>query len=262
MKGPFGNRTLGGSLTHIPRVAYLALTGIILGVAVALLVGNTDLIAGHGGEDLAIQQRHTRDWLAGGSFYDVRQLNGPYVLQAGDSLYPPPMAIFMLPWLVLPDLLWWVVPALIVGYVIARHRPSPWAWPLLALCVASPRTLGLLIYGNPTLWVAAAVAAGTVWRYPAILAVLKPTLAPLALIGVRSRWWWVGMIVLVLISLAMLPDWAEYVTAMTNLTGQNGTYSLMDVPLAGIALVAWFARREPVDPRRVTLMDLRVDAVD
>ena len=148
----------------------------------------------------------------------------------------------MLPFLVLPGVLWWALPAVIVGAVIRHYRPAPWTWPILALCIASPRTLGLLIYGNPSMWLAASVALSTLWGWPGVFAFLKPSLAFFALIGIRTRGWWIALGVFGLVSLAMLPDWREYVTAATNMQGQNLTYSLMDIPLAGIAVVAWVGR--------------------
>jgi hypothetical protein len=225
------------------RLLWMATAAVILGVAVALVVGNGALIEGHGGEDFGIYLRHTREWIEGGSFYDARQLTGsPYTVVAGDSLYPPPFALVMLPFLILPAPLWWVLPALIVGAVIYHHRPAPWTWPILALCIASPRTLGLLVYGNPSMWLAASVALATVWGWPGVFALLKPSLAFFAVIGIRSRSWWIALAIFALVSLAMLPDWREYLTAATNLQGQNLTYSLMDIPLVGIAVVAWVGR--------------------
>jgi hypothetical protein len=228
------------------RLASLVLTAVILGVAVALLVGNVALMEAHGAEDFLIYRRHATEWLDGGSFYDPRQLAGPYTVQAGDSLYPPPFALVMLPFLLLPAVLWWAIPLATIGWVVARHRPRPWTWPLIALCIAAPRTLALAIYGNPTMWVAMAVALGTVWRWPAVLAVLKPSLAFFALIGVRDRWFWIAGGVLLLVSLAMLPDWREYLTAMSNLRDENLTYSLFDSGFVLIGVIAWAGRT----PRR------------
>ena len=155
------------------RLASIVVTSIILGIAVALLVGNVGLMGAQGAEDFMIYRRHTSEWLAGGSLYDGRQLAGPYTVQAGDSLYPPPFALVMLPFLVLPAALWWAIPIVTLAWVVFHHRPQPWTWPLIALCVAAPRTLALTIYGNPTMWVAMAVAAGTVWRWPAAFAILR-----------------------------------------------------------------------------------------
>jgi hypothetical protein len=104
----------------------------------------------------------------------------------------------------------------------------------------------LAIYGNPTMWVAMAVALGTVWRWPAVLAVLKPSLAFFAVIGVRDRWFWIAGGVLLLVSLAMLPDWREYLAAMSNLRDENLTYSLFDSAFVLIGVIAWAGRT----PRR------------
>lgn len=240
-------RSLFGRLSRVGspssrRLASVVATSMILGLAVALLVGNVGLIQAHGAEDFLIYLRHTNEWLAGGSFYEARQLAGPYAVQAGDSLYPPPFALVMLPFLVLPAALWWVIPIATIGWVVLHHRPQPWAWPLIALCIAAPRTLSLAIYGNPTMWVAMTVAAGTVWRWPAALAVLKPSLAFFAVIGIRDRRSWIVGAVLILVSLAMLPDWREYVTATANLRGQNLTYSLYDSAFVLIGLIAWAGR--------------------
>lgn len=225
------------------RLISLIVTAVILGVAVAIIIGNVALMEGHGGEDFGIYLRHTREWVEGGSFYDPRQLTGsPYSVVAGDSLYPPPFALVMLPFLILPGPLWWALPAIIVGAVIYHHRPAPWTWPILALCIASPRTLGLLVYGNPSMWMAASVALATIWGWPGVFAFLKPSLAFFAVVGIRRRSWWIAAGIFALVSLAMLPDWREYLTAATNLQGQNLTYSLMDIPLVGIAVVAWVGR--------------------
>lgn len=221
----------------------LATAAVILGVAVAIVIGNVALIQDKAGADFDIYLRHTREWVAGGSFYDARQLTGgPYTLVVGDSLYPPPFALVMLPFLVLPGPLWWVVPAIVVGVVVHHHHPAPWTWPILALCIATPRTLELVVSGNPSMWMAASVALATIWGWPGVFAFLKPSLAFFAVVWIRTRSWWIAAGIFALISLAMLPDWREYLTAATNLQGQNLTYSLMDIPLVGIAVVAWVGR--------------------
>lgn len=226
----------------IPLV-WMATAAVILGVAVAVVIGNVALVEGNGGEAFGTYLRHTRDWVAGGSFYDARQLTGsPYTLVVGDSLYPPPLALVMLPFLILPGPLWWILPALIVGAVIYHHRPAPWTWPILALCIASPRTLGLVVYGDPSMWIAATVALATIWGWPGVLALLKPSLAFFALVGIRKRSWWIALAIFALVSIAMLPDWREYLTAATNVQGQSLTDALADIPLVGIALVAWLGR--------------------
>ena len=70
----------------------IASAAAILGVAVALVIQRNVWRAypGHGGEDFGIYVRHTREWIAGGSFHDARRLTRKSLhTQRGDSLYPP-----------------------------------------------------------------------------------------------------------------------------------------------------------------------------
>ena len=41
------------------------------------------------------------------------------------------------------------------------------------------------------------------WRWPAILLTLKPTFAPLAVIGITERRWWLTLAALLLLSVPM-----------------------------------------------------------
>lgn len=226
----------------LSRRVGLFLAAPIFGLGVAFLVGGAFMFAAHGGEDLAIYLRHSADWAAGGSFYSPRQLAGPYLIQAGDSLYPPTAALLFLPFLVLPTVLWWAIPVAIVAASLRAWRPAPWTWPILAVCLVYPRTLSLIIYGNPSMWVTAAVAAGLLWGWPAVFVALKPTLAPFALLGARRRSWWIAGVGLGAVSLLFLPGWIEYLSSLRNLRGQEWTYSLGDIPMVILPLVAWAGR--------------------
>ena len=95
-------------------------------------------------------------WLAGGPFYEPRQLAGPYEVAHGDILYPPvglwlfaPAAILPLP---IGLVLWWSIPAAITAWAILRVSPRPAVWPLIALCLAWPTTLLKIWTGNPVIW--------------------------------------------------------------------------------------------------------------
>jgi hypothetical protein len=112
----------------------------------------------------------------------------------------------------------------------------------LALVVWIPRTQEIVTYGNPTMWVAAAVAAGTVWRWPAAFVLLKASLLPFALIGATRRAWWVTVGVLVLVSLPFGGMWLDYAKVVTGMQTPSWMYSLSDIPLVGIGLIAWAAR--------------------
>jgi hypothetical protein len=90
------------------------------------------------------------------------------------------------------------------------------------------------------MWIAAFVALGTVWGWPGVLVALKPSLLPFMLVGIRSRSWWLAAGLLVLVSLAVLPMWFDYATAMLNARGPlvSPLYSLGNVPVVLIPLVA------------------------
>ena len=77
-------------------------------------------------------------WLASGSWYATRQLAGPYGIESGDVLYPPQIPHLLIPFRVLPPMLWWVVPAALGAWGLRSMRPPAWSWPLLLLCLAWP----------------------------------------------------------------------------------------------------------------------------
>jgi hypothetical protein len=158
-----------------------------------------------------------------------------------DNLYPPHALFLFLPFTVLPAILWWAIPVGVTGYVLARLRPAMWSWPIIALLVVWPKTLVGLIWGNTDMWVAAAIAAGIRWGWPAVLVTIKPVFAPFAIVGIRGRSWWLTALVLGAISLLMLPLWLDYVSAIRNMW-LPAEYSLRSVPTILIPIVAWLAR--------------------
>jgi hypothetical protein len=222
----------------------MILSAIVLGVGVAILAGNGRMIHDQLGVDYALYLARTRSWLAGTGFYLPYQLAGPYDVEMGASLYPPVAILLFFPFLLLPAPLWWIVPMALVAYAVARLRPRPWTWPLMAICLAWPTTLAGLVYGNPTMWAAAFVAAGAVWRWPAALVVFKPTLLPFALIGVRSRAFWLVAGLVALASLAFLPMDLDYVSVVLNARG-NLVYLLGALPMVVLPVIAWLGRTMP-----------------
>ena len=135
----------------------------------------------------------TSRWLGGGPFYLPEQLDGPYTWPGPWMLYPPPMLLLFAPFTVLPAVLWWAIPLGAIAWVIARHRPRPLALGVIALCIVNPTSISTIYWGNPGLWMAAAVALATVYGWPAVLVLLKPTLLPFALLGIRRRSWWLSI---------------------------------------------------------------------
>jgi hypothetical protein len=222
------------------------LTVVLLTIAgvLAYLAGSKAAGLGRVGADLTLYLEATRGWLSGTGFYPTHQLAGPYIIADGDILYPPTAILLFVPFLALPPVLFWLIPAGVLGWVVIRHRPAPWTWPLMALCLAYPPTTVKLVHGNPFLWVSAAVALGTIYGWPAVLAVLKPTLAPFALIGSRTRRWWLAAAVLVLVSIPFGALWGEYVSVLVDSRNPAGVlYSLSDVPMLLVPLAAWLGRR-------------------
>jgi len=188
-------------------------------------------------------------WTDGGSWYQARQLTGPYPIELGDVLYPPVLIYLLLPFRYLGPWLWTVIPALILGWVVWRHRPGIWTWVLVAACIAWPYSPAKFVFGNPVIWATAAVALGTLWFWPAALAVVKPTIIPFALIGIRDRRWWLTILALVLASVPFLAASLIYprilLDAQPNpVDGRGGPfYSITEFPLLAIPILAWLGRR-------------------
>lgn len=209
-------------------------------VAVWIAIGDFSTV----GMDLDLYLDAARSWLAGGPFYQLWQLAGPYTVVHGAILYPPPILLLLVPFTVLPEALWWVISIGIVAAVCAYHRPRPVAWLGIVLCLAVPATATRVVHGNPSLWVTTAVALGTIWGWPAVAAFLKPTLAPFGLIGIRRRPWWIAAVGLLVISLAFLPMWGDYLTVARNARDGLGLlYSIQEVPMVCIPVLAWLGGR-------------------
>lgn len=198
------------------------------------------------GIDLGIYLRATARLFSGDSWFLDRQLAGPYLIHMGDVLYPPVTAFFFAPFFVLPTILWWAIPIGLTAWLIIGWRPAPWTWPLMALCVLWPLTPAKTITGNPALWITAFVAAGLRWHWPSALVLLKPSLFPFALIGVRHRLWWVAVALLGLGSLVWLDATRVWLEVLGNSQGGGLLYSAVDIPMLMIPVIAW-AGRTPDD---------------
>ena len=194
------------------------------------------------GVDVSLYQDAAARWLAGGPFYEPRQLAGPYEVAHGDILYPPVGLWLFVPFTVLPLVLWWGIPAAVTLAAIVRLRPRPATWPLLALCLAWPTTPLKIWTGNPVIWCIAALAVATVWRGAAPFALLKPSLGPFALFGIRDRAWWVGLAAFVALSLPLGTMWRDWVITVLNSRGGGLLYSALEAPMLALPLVAWLGR--------------------
>jgi hypothetical protein len=125
-------------------------------------------------------------------------------------------------------------------------RPRPEVWPLIALCAAWPTTLLKTWTGNPVIWSMGALALATIYAWPAVFALLKPSLAPFALFGANRRSWWIALAVLVALSLPFGVLWADWLASVTNSRGGGLLYSTLEVPMLLLPLVAWLGRTRPL----------------
>jgi hypothetical protein len=193
---------------------------------------------GYGGIDYTLYMEATRRWLAGGSFFEPYQLAGPYPIQMGDVLYAPNALPLFVAFTVLPAFLWWAVPLATTAWAIWRVRPAPVAWPFMALCLYWPPMVARTVAGNPVMWVMAAVALGFIVRWAFVGVLLKPSLFPFALLGVRSRGWWIALALWIAISIPFGALWFDWVAAVTNSSGGGLLYSLQDVPILLLPVIA------------------------
>jgi hypothetical protein len=144
-----------------------------------------------------------------------------------------------------------MLPLGLTGAVVIRNRPSLLAWLGIVLLLWFEPTSVKLITGNPVMWAMAAVAAGTVWAWPGVFALLKPSLAPFALVGATHRSWWLAAGMSGLVALAFAPMWPDYVSVLRNAVTPGGPmYSIQEIPMLCIPLIAWLGRsaerdREP-----------------
>jgi hypothetical protein len=185
----------------------------------------------------------TRRFLEGGYYYLPTQLQGPYAADPGVILYPPTFILVMAPFLVLPWWTYWLIPLAAVLYAAWRHRPGILAWPYIAICCWFPGTTVNIVAGNPVILFCAALALGTIWYWPAVMGFLKPSLFPFAFFGVWNRAWWIGLAVLVLVSLPFGRMWLDYIQVVLDARHQLGLlYNLPQVPLMLIPIAIWAGR--------------------
>jgi hypothetical protein len=226
------------------RLLILTATGVLGILALASAVQLFQIVYANRvgiGVDFHQYLDHVARWQATGQLYLPRQLAGPTEVMDGDPLYPPTILLLLLPFRVLPEYAWWVVPIVIIVVTLVRLRPAPWTWPLLALIALWPRTPALFLYGNPGMWMVAFICLALFrpWAGPLIL--LKPSLAPFALLGLGRRSWFIALAIVVGASIPFAGLWLDYLTVLRN-SRVPLTYSLLDLPLALAPVIAYLGR--------------------
>jgi hypothetical protein len=232
---------------------------VVLSIAVLAIPIAFALIVPHpldqpAGVDFQLYRDATVRWLHGGTFYEPYQLAGVYNIRPGDILYPPVALWLFVPFAIEPPPLdaiaavgWWAIPIGVTLFAVWRLRPRPAVWPLIALCASNPTTILKTWTGNPVMWSMAALALAVVGssRLTAPFVLLKPSLAPFALFGIRRRSWWLGAFVLAVMSAPFVVSglWAEWITTLSNSRGGGILYSSLEAPMLLLPVVAWLGRR-------------------
>lgn len=228
-----------------PPVA-LALSLALVALPVLFVLAIPDPLEQPLGVDVALYRDAAARWFDGGPFYEPYQLAGPYDVVHGAILYPPVGLWLFVPFALLPDLpalvLWWAIPAVVTAGAIARLRPRPLAWSLIALCLVWPTTLLKIWTGNPVIWSMVALAVATAWRGGAPFALLKPSLFPFALFGIGRRSWWIGLAAFVALGLPFGALWLDWMRTVVDARGGGLLYSILEAPMLALPLAAWLGR--------------------
>ena len=235
------------------RVLLLALIGVEvlwIGAVVAVhAVTNPSF-----GLDYVWHVDASRRLLETGTPYWAWQVAGPYEIGNGAILYPPVAFVLFIPFIWLPGVLWWLLPVAVTAWGMAVHRPPLWAWAVVTTILAYEKSLNVYVFGNPTMFIVAAVAAAPVIGWPAVLVLTKPSFAPLALIGIRRRSWWLALAVFVAASVPFGGLWLEWLRVAGN-SDVSVLYNLPTMPLVLAPLVPWLAgRRRPAAVSRLRAM--------
>jgi hypothetical protein len=228
--------------------------GLTLALTVAFLVELRAALSDIGLQIVGLDIGHyldgTQRWLNTGTPYLPNEVRAPFQYQPLTFLHPPVSMYLFLPFLVLPLALWWAIPLSIVVWSIASWRPAFWSWPILVGALVFSRFHVPLIVGNTDLWVWAGVAAGLRFGWPALVVVVKPSLAPLMFAGAKRAEWWVGA---AFVTVACLPFgrlWLDWV-AVIHHSPAGVTYSVANLPWLVVPIVAWAARSKRVNSRLI-----------
>jgi hypothetical protein len=175
-----------------------------------------------------------RRFVETGTPYLASEVAWPFVYGDLTFLHPPVSLYLFVPFAYLPFVLWWVVPIAGIAWLLRDAKAKPLiiavlCWPTLPIAAAN---------GNTDWWVLMFAIAGVRYGWPALAVIVKASLAPLMLSGVRHRSWWYGLPVLAVACLPFGALWADWVAVVQNSPGDL-TYSLSAaVPLTIIPLVA------------------------
>lgn len=234
------------------RALLLTVIGLALAwTGFAVLTIATSSNAAGIGSDMRMYQDAARRWMAGGDFYYPYQLAGPYVVPSGWSplptpvMYPPVALAFLVPASFLPAVAWYGIPLGVTAWIVWSWRPSLVGWAGIGICASMVASIWSIVAGNPVMWVLMVVALSTRWRWVSAFVLLKPSLFPFALPGIRDPRWWLVVAGMGAVTLALWPLTLDWFRVVLNASGDRSgvLYSLREVPLLLIPWIAWASRR-------------------
>ena len=187
--------------------------------------------------------------LATGTPYAAFELAGPFTPEHLDFIHPPNALVLFAPFAILPQpldyILWIAIPIAIFCFLL-RGLPW-WAWPFVALLSTTNSLQYPILNGNSSLFMTAIFGLGFRYGWVVGLLAMKPTLAPLAIVGFRRspRTLFVAGALAVVPILVTLPLFADYLTVARNMQGIPLTYSVSNYSLIALAALPWVAGKLP-----------------
>lgn len=187
--------------------------------------------------------------LATGTPYAPFELAGAFMPEHLDFIHPPNALVLFAPFAVLPqplDYLLWVGIPIGIFCVLLRGLPW-WAWPAVALLSTTNSLQYPILNGNSSLFMTAIFGLGFRYGWVVGLLAMKPTLAPLAVVGLRAsrRSIAAAAAIAIVPILITLPWLADYLTVARNMQGIPLTYSISNYSLIALAALPWVAEKLP-----------------
>ena len=234
-----------------------ALTVLFLVCGAVLLVSFWSPNAVHVGDDLEHYLDGVERWWTTGNPYLPNEIAGRFDYERETFLHPPVSILFFAPWLVLPPVLWWVIPIGITLAHVVAWRPAPWTWPLIAFGLAQPQLHHALLWGNTNLWLTAALTLALTGGPWAALFLVKPSLGVLALVGIHRRSWWRTTALIAAISIPFGFLWVDWAKVLLH-SPADLTYGLRNLPWVLIPVIAWAGRSRDARFRLALPQDIAV----
>lgn len=196
----------------------------------------------HGfGQDTAHYFAGVKRFLETGSPYEAFQLAGPYDFETLPFIHPPVALYLFAPFAYLPAVLWWAIPIIGTSVLLVAMRPARWTWPLIVGLLCWYTMPKAVIWGNSDMWMLFAVTAGLWFGWPALAIVAKPSMLPFMFVGVRHRSWWVGLAVVLALSVPFGMLWLDWVRVVFNSPGTLAYSLAAMIPLLA-PVIAWWTR--------------------